>query len=183
MIPKFKPAVKKAKRVNAKTSSKVYKKYFALAGGPLFVSLYLVGLVMKQLLNALTTWLLGRVKSARPKTLVDQPEKSSSLFQSAENGLQQYLYLYLMSSLMAMGLQALFNRHTFSGSLRASKVLFRDITSRVIRMPLLWVDTTSMGEMLKRFTVDTQMVDDQLLIAVSDFAEQFVKVLIVVVVG
>ena len=50
-------------------------------------------------------------------------------------------------------------------------------------MPLLWVDTTSMGEMLKRFTVDTQMVDDQLLIAVSDFAEQFVKVLTVVAVG
>jgi ABC-type multidrug transport system fused ATPase/permease subunit len=183
MIPKFKATVKKAKRVNARTSSKVYKKYFASAGGPLFISLYLVGIVMKQLLNALTTWLLGRVKSARPKTLVDQPEKSSSLFQSAENGLQQYLYLYLMSSLMAMGVQALFNRHTFSGSLRASKVLFRDITSRVIRMPLLWVDTTSMGEMLKRFTVDTQMVADQLLIAVSDFAEQFVKVLTVVAVG
>jgi hypothetical protein len=50
-------------------------------------------------------------------------------------------------------------------------------------MPLLWVDTTSMGEILRRFTVDTQMADDQLLTSISEFAEQFVKVVIVVVVG
>jgi ABC-type multidrug transport system fused ATPase/permease subunit len=181
--PKFKAAVKKAKRINARTSSKVYKKYFAAAGGPLFLSFHLLGLAIKQLLNAVTTWLLGRVKSAGPKILVDQPEKSSPLIQSVGNRLQQHLYLYLIFSLMVMGLQALFNRDTFSGSLRASKVLFGDITSRAIRMPLLWIDTTSMGEMLKKFTVDTQMVDDQLLMSISDFAEQFVKVLIVVAVG
>jgi ABC-type multidrug transport system fused ATPase/permease subunit len=40
-----------------------------------------------------------------------------------------------------------------------------------------------MGEMLKRFTVDTQMVDDQLLIGTSDSAEYFIKIAIVVVVG
>ena len=181
--PNNRSAAKKTKKLNARADLKVYKSYFAAAGGLGFTFIYVLGLVTKQLLTALTTWLLGRINSARLKASVDQPEKALSLMANADNGLRHYLYLYLWSSLLAIALEFLFNLHTFSGSVRASKTMFREMTFRVIRMPILWLDTTPIGEMLKGFTVDTKMVDDLVLATMSEFADCFVKLMIVVGVG
>ena len=181
--PKKGPAAKKAKNLSARTDLKVYKSYFAAVGGLGFTFIYLLGLVTKQLLSTLTTWLLGRINSEHLKEIVDQPEKTIPAIANAGSGLQQHLYLYLWSSFLAITLESLFNLHTFSGSVRASKTLFREITFSVIRMPILWLDTTPIGEMLKGFTVDTRLVDDLVFVTMSEFADCFVKLMIVVGVG
>ncbi|KAI0126965.1 ABC multidrug transporter [Xylariales sp. AK1849] len=178
------PKVTRAKKHNYRTDLTVYKRYFAAAGGIGFTLLYLVGLVTKQLLSALATWLLGRTNSSRPRNIGDQQKKSISVISNEGDGLQQlYMYLYCGSSFLAVILQCVFSLHTFSGSLLASKVLFREIISNVLRMPVLWLDTTPIGGMIRVFAVETRMVDDLMLVTISEFADCLVRFMTIVGVG
>ncbi|OJJ42630.1 hypothetical protein ASPZODRAFT_76575 [Penicilliopsis zonata CBS 506.65] len=133
---------------------KVYKAYFKAAGGLTFTCIYLGGLISKQLAGALTT---GSIRS--------DPR------------------LYLFSSLLCVLLEVGFNLHRSAGSLRASRGLFRAITARVLRMPLLWLDSTPIGEMLKRFSTDTRMVDTFVLSTLSQCADCLVKMMVIISVG
>lgn len=154
------------------------KSYLNSAGGLKFAAIYILCLISKQLVTALTTWILGRINSRRPKAGTHNPE-------SAEVGsnLWYYLYMYLLGCLSAIILEFLLNMHIFSGSLRASETLFRAMTANVIRMPLLWLDTTPLGGILKRFSTDTRQVDDFLLETMSEFANSLVKLVIVGCIG
>lgn len=55
----------------------------------------------------------------------------------------------------------------FVGSIRASEVLFEQLTYAVLRAPLRWLDTVPVGRILNRFTADFNMVDSQIS---NDFA-------------
>jgi ABC-type multidrug transport system fused ATPase/permease subunit len=180
---KISPA-KKLRPSSSRTDFKVYKTYFAAAGGLGFTIIYLLGLIVKQLLNALTTWLLGRINSSHQEKLVDQPDnKILVLAGKSGSGLQKYLSLYLWSSLLAVVLEYLFHLHASSGSIRASEILFRQMTARVIRMPILWLDTTPIGEMLRLYTLDMRYVDYHVLESLSEFADFLVTVLTIIGVG
>ncbi|KAB8215049.1 P-loop containing nucleoside triphosphate hydrolase protein [Aspergillus novoparasiticus] len=141
---------KRTKARKARSDLKVYSSYFTAAGG----------LVTKQLLSVFTTWTLGHINSSRHKWASDQLKETSWGSASQGNGLQRYLYLYLLGSLVTLG------------SLRASNILFREMTFR-----------TPIGEILRRFTVDVRNVDDHVLSTMSDFADAFMKLIIVVCVG
>jgi ABC-type multidrug transport system fused ATPase/permease subunit len=180
---KISPA-KKLRPSSSRTDFKVYKTYFAAAGGLGFTIIYLLGLIVKQLLNALTTWLLGRINSSHQEKLVDQPDnKILVLAGKSGSGLQKYLSPYLWSSLLAVVLEYLFHLHASSGSIRASEILFRQMTARVIRMPILWLDTTPIGEMLRLYTLDMRYVDYHVLESLSEFADFLVTVLTIIGVG
>lgn len=155
-----------------------YKNYFSAAGGLRFASIAILGLFGKQLLTALTTSILGRINSTRPKGAVNITPNAN-----VESNLWYYLYLYLLGSLCAVILEFLFNMHMITGSLRASETLFRKMTANVIRMPLLWLDNTPIGEILKRFSGDIRLVDDLLLEALSEFANSIVKLILVGCIG
>ncbi|KAH8807261.1 ABC multidrug transporter [Xylogone sp. PMI_703] len=170
------------KKVNSRADLKVYKSYFAAAGGLVFTLIYILGLVTKQLLNATNTWLLGRIKSSRPKR-IGLPGEAIPPMVDMDGSLPPHLNVYLWSSLSGIILESLFNVHTFSGSMRASKVLFRKMVSRVIRTPLRWLDTTAIGEMLKRFTSDTRILDDSILVTLSEFLDCLIQLIIVIGVG
>jgi ABC-type multidrug transport system fused ATPase/permease subunit len=47
----------------------------------------------------------------------------------------------------------------FFGSLKASRVLFENLTYAVLRAPLRWLDTMPLGRILNRFTADFTQVD------------------------
>ncbi|KAJ5087568.1 hypothetical protein N7456_011184 [Penicillium angulare] len=159
------------------TDLETYKTYLTAAGGLKFFFLCAIGLCGKQVVLGLTTWTLGQINSARPKRTVDIADDTDS------GSPKLFLGLYLLTSVSAVLLEILFNAHAFAGSMRASTALFRKMTSNVLRMPLLWLDNTSMGEMLKRFNADTRQVDDLLLEAMSEFVNCMVKFSIVLAVG
>ncbi|KAJ5784827.1 uncharacterized protein N7503_010039 [Penicillium pulvis] len=167
----------KAKGVVQQTEFEASKTYLMNAGGLFFVTIYVLGLVGKQLVMASTTWALCRINSARLNI------KADDLVDGKGVAVQSHLYLYLLGSLAAVVMEFLFNLHMYSGSLRASKALFRKMTAKVIRMPLLWLDTTPVGELLKRFNPDMRMVDDFLLESVSETSDSLVKLMIVLCVG
>ncbi|PYH95813.1 ABC multidrug transporter [Aspergillus ellipticus CBS 707.79] len=171
----------KAAKLDSRTDMRVYKSYFTASGGLWFTLLYILGLIAKQLLSSLTKRTLGRINSAHPKPAIDSPK--ISLVANVDDGLQYYLWLYLLLSFLAVVLEFFFNLHTFAGSLRASKTLFRKITFNILRMPLLWLDTTPIGEVLKRFTVDTRNVDDNVLVTMSEFADYIVQITVIVCIG
>ncbi|KAE9365698.1 ABC multidrug transporter [Stipitochalara longipes BDJ] len=176
--PTTKPTAKKAKSLQARTDMKVYRSYFMAAGGLGFFLIYLLGLVSMQVLDALTKWLLGRINSTRHlKGVIVQQENTNG-----NNASLQYFYLYLSSSLLAIILKFLFNLHTFSGAVRATKALFLEMTSTIFRMPLQWLDSNPIGDMLKKFTIDTRQVDE-VLVNISEFADCFVKLMIVIAFG
>ncbi|KAJ5700862.1 hypothetical protein N7536_003875 [Penicillium majusculum] len=154
------------------------KSYFSAAGGLKFAAIYILCLIGKQLVTALTTWILGRINSRRPKAGTHDPENAE-----VGSNLWYYLYMYLLGCLSAIILEFLLNMHIFSGSLRASETLFRAMTANVIRMPLIWLDTTPLGGILKRFSADTRQVDDFLLVTMSEFANCLVKLMIVGCIG
>jgi hypothetical protein len=181
--PSKKDAPKKDKKLNARADLTIYKAYFSAAGGIKFTVVYILGLASIQIWVAVTKWLLGRINSSRPSQIVDDSEKTLPFVASQGGGMSQYLYPYLWSILLAVILQLAFNLHASSGSHRASLFLFHEMTFRVIRMPLLWLDTTPFGTMLKGFTVDTRLVDDQTLSTVSEFAQHLVTLMTIVGVG
>lgn len=181
--PKENSINKIAKSHNA-TFTMVYKKYFGVAGGRSFFFLFLFGLVIQHLLRALTSWLMGHINPERSqhKPPADSPNDTLPIVPATFN-LRKYLFLYLTASLVRVIVKTLALSYNYSGSLRASKTLFHQMTFRVMRIPILWLDTTSIGEMLKRFTDDIRMVDNSVLDSIADFIGRFVKVLIVIFVG
>ena len=178
------PALKKSRKGNSRTDMKVYKGYFLAAGGVAFTLLYILGLVTNQLLAALTSWVLGNIDSTRS----GKSNSARSDVQAANSDhdsprQHRFLYFYVSMSVFKIGLETLFSLHAFSGSIRASEILFRDVTSKILRMSLLWLDTTPLGEMLKAVTIDIKQVDEAILTHMTDFANCFVSLCVVVGVG
>ncbi|KUJ08725.1 P-loop containing nucleoside triphosphate hydrolase protein [Mollisia scopiformis] len=65
----------------------------------------------------------------------------------------------------------------YRGSLRASRKVFQDMTYRVLRTPLRWLDTVPTGRILNRFTADFASMDSQLS---SNFAQVAASMLSIV---
>ena len=178
------PASKKSIRGNSRTDMKVYKGYFFAAGGITFTLLYILGLVTNQVLTALTSWLLGNITSTRSGKSSPAVNHMEAAERDHSNQHQhRFLYFYVFASLLSIALQTIFSLHAFYGSIRASETLFRQVTSKILRMPLLWLDTTPLGEMLKAVTIDIKQVDEAILAHMTDFANCFVSLCVVVGVG
>ncbi|PVH85773.1 hypothetical protein DL98DRAFT_511322 [Cadophora sp. DSE1049] len=79
-----------------------------------------------------------------------------------------YLLGYIVISLVATMVDIGRFYVVYKGSLRASRTVFRDMTYKVLRTPLRWLDTVPTGRILNRFTADFQSVDSQLS---SNFAQ------------
>ncbi|KAH6709145.1 hypothetical protein BKA61DRAFT_556514 [Leptodontidium sp. MPI-SDFR-AT-0119] len=75
-----------------------------------------------------------------------------------------YIIISLVSTVVDVGRFYV----VYRGSLRASKTVFRDMTYKVLRTPLRWLDTVPTGRILNRFTADFTSVDSQLS---SNFAQ------------
>ncbi|KAF8475804.1 P-loop containing nucleoside triphosphate hydrolase protein [Kalaharituber pfeilii] len=50
----------------------------------------------------------------------------------------------------------------FTASLRASDIMFQDLTKTVLRAPLRWLDTVPMGRVLNRFSKDFETLDSKI---------------------
>ncbi|KAH8802929.1 hypothetical protein F5884DRAFT_887734 [Xylogone sp. PMI_703] len=80
---------------------------------------------------------------------------------------------------VAITLKFLFNVHAFSSTVRGTKTLFREITFIILRMPLQWLGSNPIREMLKKFTIDITRVDE-VLVSMSEFADCFVRLMIII---
>jgi len=83
-----------------------------------------------------------------------------------------YVIISLVSTLIDVGRYYV----VFRGSLRASRKVFQELTYRVLRTPLRWLDTVPTGRILNRFTADFQAVDSQLSSNFASVAASFLSI-------
>lgn len=78
-----------------------------------------------------------------------------------------YLSIYVGLSAVSAIVGTLRYFYVYTGSIRASKILFERLCFTVLRTPLRWMDTVPLGRILNRFTADFNVVDGRLA---NDFA-------------
>ncbi|KAI1259517.1 P-loop containing nucleoside triphosphate hydrolase protein [Xylariaceae sp. FL1019] len=103
------------------------------------------------------------------------------LYMAPEHGINYYLSIYVVLSVVASLLGTMRWYYTFRGSLRASRELFARINFVVLRAPLRWLDTVPVGRILNRFTADFHSVDTHLAYTVAFSANSFLNLFGVIV--
>jgi ABC-type multidrug transport system fused ATPase/permease subunit len=73
-----------------------------------------------------------------------------------------YLGIYVTFSVASAILGTFRYYYIYTGSIRASRVLFDKLCFTILRTPLRWMDTVPLGRILNRFTADFNVVDARL---------------------
>ncbi|KAI1271336.1 P-loop containing nucleoside triphosphate hydrolase protein [Xylaria sp. FL0933] len=105
------------------------------------------------------------------------------MYVHSERGIEFYLGIYVLLSIVTSVLSTLRWYYIFTGSVRASRELFARLNFIVLRAPLRWLDTVPVGRVLNRFTADFHSVDTHLAYAVAFAANAFLNLLGVVAAG
>jgi ABC-type multidrug transport system fused ATPase/permease subunit len=100
-----------------------------------------------------------------------------------DSELAYYLGVYLGISLLAWVIGTLRYFSVMVASIRASKVMFENLTFAVLRAPLRWLDTIPLGRILNRFTSDFNMLDSRIAYDISFFAHNLFQVVAVLIAG
>lgn len=156
-----------------------YWSYLTAAGGIRFGVAFAFWLITSRLLNALTSYLLGCIKSHRP------PMPASSPLPTAKTDLELFhgIALYLGAVALVIIATSLSKLHTDAATLRAARVLFRRMTFTTLRMPLTWLDATPSGALLKTFAIDARSVDEAALASLASFSDSFMSILTTILIG
>lgn len=88
---------------------------------------------------------------------------------AGDQHLTYYLGIYATLALASAIVGCLRIIFTYYMSLRASRILFRQILYTVVRTPLRWLDTVPVGRILNRMTADFDVIDNRLANSTSFF--------------
>jgi ABC-type multidrug transport system fused ATPase/permease subunit len=157
----------------------VYMSYLKATGGfPFWTFVFLIYVVARALSMGRSWWIKiwtatyehsrGEMATlAHSYTMQVQlltPTFNSSTFTapSSNHSLGFYLGIYVAISVLSVLVSAARFYFVYSGSLRASRTVFKQMTFRVLHTPLRWLDTVPTGRILNRFTADFVGLDSQL---------------------
>lgn len=114
-----------------------------------------------------------------PQATVTSQTVSTSAFpiEISNRSLGFYLVGYVIISSVSTFIDVGRYYVVFRGSLRASRKVFQELTYRVLRTPLRWLDTVPTGRILNRFTADFQAVDSQLSSNFASVAASFLAII------
>lgn len=84
-----------------------------------------------------------------------------------------YIILSFVSTIVDVGRYYL----VYRGALRASRMVFEDMTFKVLRTPMRWLDTVPTGRILNRFTADFQSFDSALSSNFASTGASFLSIL------
>lgn len=148
-----------------------YWTYIKALGGLRFLPTYFFALAARQILITLPTWTLKNVRLGG---------RGSETYKPA---ITYHAGMFAIGSTFAVMAEYLFNTLEASGNLRASEALFSSMLDTVVQMPLAWLDNAPTGDLIQRFTTDTQAMDDRLMALVSEFSQCFIETMTIIVVG
>ncbi|PWY67926.1 ABC bile acid transporter [Aspergillus heteromorphus CBS 117.55] len=122
--------------------------------------------------NAMQTQLGGYSTNSRCVTgAVSLP------IETQHRSLQFYLGMYCLISTISVALSVSRLFTIYSGSIRASRAIFKSMLNSVLRAPLRWLDTVPTGRVLNRFTGDFNLLDSNLAEVFYVFAGCFWEVM------
>lgn len=125
----------------------VYRAWVSAFGGFFMIVLVLLGYALAQGLSlSSTVWISHWSEQA-------QQDPDSQMF-----------YVYVFMALNGAYAVSLFIRVVllYLGGLRASRVLFSELLSRVLRAPIAFFDTTPLGRIVNRLSKDVYTVDESI---------------------
>ncbi|GAA5992543.1 hypothetical protein JCM5350_008275 [Sporobolomyces pararoseus] len=147
-------------------SWKVYRTYFAAMGGWTFwISYILVNLIAHVFMLA-QGWWIGKWVEA--PTRDSQATKYFSIYAAIQ--------IISATSLTAMYLALI------AGGIRASRILYTDLTKSMFSAPFRWWDRTPLGNALNRHTKDTEITDTEQVDNLQPVFDYSVQVLFVAIV-
>ncbi|KAJ4165257.1 hypothetical protein LMH87_006895 [Akanthomyces muscarius] len=179
MIPKVATGNAAHIKLASKSLLHPYRSYFIAAGGLRFGVVFAFWSTASRLLNALTSYLLGCIKSH------GLPMSHPSGFSTAKADPEFFhsIALYLGAVVLVIITTSLSKLHTDAATLRAARVLFRRMAFTTLRMPLTWLDATPSGAVLKAFAIDARSVDEAALASLASFTDSFMKILTAICIG
>jgi ABC-type multidrug transport system fused ATPase/permease subunit len=116
-------------------------------------------------------------------TYAFQNSLEANVLPPISDALAYYLTIYIGISVASSILAAAKFLCIFIGSLKASKLLFEDLTFTVLRTPLRWVDTTPTSRILNRFIADFNVVDSRLGLDMGFAAASALQLVGVIIAG
>lgn len=171
----------------------VYLEYLSSVGGPQFWTFCILSFSGQQLLTLLRSWVLKEWTTASQESFSSSMEKQCNLTDSAysmtsttsetSRHFKYYVIVYVALSLISGITGTLPFLLLYTGSVRASRSLFRRSIRNILRMPLHWIDTTPQGRVLNRFTGDFVTMDFVLPKDLGYLATAYFQVLTVVISG
>ena len=102
--------------------------------------------------------------------------------QQTEN-LKYYLGVYVGLSIIMCIIGTLRYYLVFTGSIRASRVLFEKLTYTVLRAPLRWLDTVPVGRVLNRFTSDFNVIDSRMAYDIGFMLYMLLQLMAIIIAG
>ncbi|GAA5962699.1 hypothetical protein JCM3765_006170 [Sporobolomyces pararoseus] len=147
-------------------SWKVYRTYFAAMGGWIFWGSYILVNLIAHVFMLAQGWWIGK--------WVEAPTRDSQ----ATKYFTVYAAIQIISatSLTAMYLALI------AGGIRASRILYSDLTKSMFSAPFRWWDRTPLGNALNRHTKDTEITDTEQVDNLQPVFDYSVQVLFVAIV-
>lgn len=183
-------------RESGSVKSRVYLQYLKASGGFPFWTMVVFVYILSQALTLSRSWWVKIWTSSSEHAKVQMihithkysiqtqfftPDPNSSMLTTQAidetKGLGFYLSIYIAISLVAISVGASRIYLVYRGSLKASRMVFKDMTYSVLRTPLRWLDTVPTGRILNRFTADFQLLDSQLSMDIAYVAGTFLELM------
>ncbi|RYP62981.1 hypothetical protein DL770_009486 [Monosporascus sp. CRB-9-2] len=172
----------------------VYATYLRDSGGwPFWLGALLLYLLLQALTVGESWWLrlwtgsYEEEKQPYASQFVIQHSTMHRIMQpmvaAPSHGLNFYLGIYILLSLLTSFLGTAKYYYVFQGSIRASRKLFAKLNFVVLRAPLRWLDTVPVGRVLNRFTADFDSVDTSMAYSLAFAGSEFLNLIGVVVAG
>ncbi|KAL5337394.1 P-loop containing nucleoside triphosphate hydrolase protein [Aspergillus crustosus] len=167
------------KRESGVIKAKVYKRYIEASGGKvLWIAIAVLFVLTLLFTLAIPYWVAVWTRSYEDTTkqvLLSQPTMNDNTMTIVnrphiDKRLVYYGSIYLGISLGSWILEMGRTLIILNGSIKASKTMFEQFTTAILRSPLRFLDTTPVGQILNRYTSDFATLD-------SDLAERMSYVL------
>lgn len=140
---------------------RTWTRWFKHAGGGLFAFVVVVGMGLDRFFYVALEWWLASWTSGASEPI----ERFGRMFPPQTEGQSaqyQYLAVYAIIFVISCGAAIFRTQFIIQGGARSSKKLFALMTSRVLRAPMWYFETTPLGRILSRFTYDTEVCDQTL---------------------
>ncbi|KKK12653.1 hypothetical protein AOCH_001343 [Aspergillus ochraceoroseus] len=179
-------------RARGVVKAKVYKFYLKSSGGYFHWALIIIFFILALLLHLaapywVSIWTRAYDDKSTPSALVDTSGHQVIILPRSKSGIQldrrlvYYGSIYLGISSLSWVLDLLCTQIIVSGSIRASQVVFEQFTKTILTVPLHFLDTTPVGQILNRFTSDFGVLDSDLALDLSYLLHSCVMILGVIV--
>ncbi|CRG89605.1 hypothetical protein PISL3812_06643 [Talaromyces islandicus] len=141
----------------------LFQQYISASGGSLvWVAVIFTVVVGESAVLGRGWWMNLWTKSRDASSGGAEDDESRATMSENHRSTSFYLSIYVFISLLAAAMEALKCGIVYAAGLRASRILYRRVTSSILQARLWWLDTNPLGRILNRLTSDFMLIDTRI---------------------